>query len=240
MKQKTLFIILILLSLTQLSYGQKPISPTKKKLVAQLITKTSEIFPVEAFETIFQKTNEEKSFDLEKDLTEMITSKVDTDENLSAQRKAEVKAKIPELTQNLAGLAKELIGQGFDVKIWIDEAFNKHYGESFTVAELQKLNTYFQTTTGKKTVKLFHGLILGGIKGDDKEPDGATIIQMETFLKTPVGEKFFNVLLENIFKEISGKTDLWSKEVIRNIEKSMSSGEMKRLVEEFLAKNIKA
>lgn len=236
MTKRSLFILFILLGLAQISFAQKAVPPAKKKLVAQLITNTSEIFPSEAFQDIFQQLNNDQSTELTKELTASLNSKIDADANLSAQTKAEAKAKVPELVGKISHLTKTLLAKNFEITTWVNQSFNKHYSTKFTVSELQKLNAYFKSSNGKETVKLFNKMIVGGIKNKDQdvEPSDAEAEQMGNFLKAPHGNKFFNVLMDGVFKDVSDKTDVWSKQALNNLKQQMTAGEMKRLIDEFL------
>lgn len=237
---KRFFIIsFILLGLTGLANGQKTIPAAKQKLVSELIVRTSAIIPSETIDSLFIEVQMERAGEMEKGITNTIVAKIDASDKLSAQEKADIKAKVPELSQKLAYLSKDYIGKGFNVKKWIDDAFQKNYSGKFTISELRQLNAYFQTADGKKVVKLFRRLIIGEITDEKKDSDAKTDILMEKFLKKPFAEKFFNVLLENIFGEVIIKTDAWSKNALRKIDKSMENGEMKKLLEEFIVANVK-
>jgi t-SNARE complex subunit (syntaxin) len=239
MIKRILLILLILMGLSQGLFGQKPVSATKNKLVAKLISQTSEIIPSELFETVLQKTNDAKMSELAKDLAEKLNSTIDSETVLSEQKKTDLKAKIPEFSQHLAQVAKELIAKKFFIKSWISESFQNHYSKGFTTVELQKLNAYFETQNGKETVKLFNQLIGGISTGKTAEPDSKTADQMGEFLKTPIGEKFFKLILEKVLDDIVKKIDAWGKQVLQDINESMTSGEIKRLMTEFIEQNAK-
>jgi len=239
MTHKIFIISLLLLGLVQFSFGQKTVSPAKKKLVSELITKTGSIFPTDVFENLFKNVQTEKLDKTEKDLAEMFYAEVDKTGTMTTEEKTAAKSKVPEFSKKLSQLFEEIMVKDFSVRSWVNDAFQKHYSNKFTVAELRQLNAYFQTENGKNTVQLFNQMIVGGINRDQTEPDEKTTMRMANFLKTPVGQKFFNVLLENIFAEISAKTDDWGQKMTRDIEKSMENGKMRRLFEEFVAANIK-
>lgn len=239
MTKKILFISLILLSFTQFLVAQKPVSPTKKKLVSELVAKTSAIFPSDEFVELYRKILEEKSAKTETEITAMIVSNVDATPTMTEQEKVAAKAKIPELSKKISEVSKAIISKDFLIKEWVNESFQKHYPAKFTVAELRQLNQYFQTENGKSMVENFKFFIIGGLKDKNVEPDEKTLAKMGNFLKTRIGNKFFNILLENIFSDINSKTDAWGDNIIKELEKSMNKGEMKRLFEEFVSKNIK-
>lgn len=239
MKKRVFIISLILLSLANFNFGQTSVSPTKKKLVNDLTASTSQIFPADKIDSLFKEVQAEKMAETAKGITDTISVKIDASEKLTAQEKAEIKTKIPELSQKLSKLAMGFMGKDFSVKIWTNSAFQKYYSSEFTNSELRQLNTYFKTANGKQIAKIFKTLIIGGITDEKETPNAKNDALMESFLKKPFAEKFFDVLLGNIVTEVMGKTDAWSKKALKEIDKSLETGEMKKLLEDFIAANVK-
>lgn len=237
---KKLFIIpLILLGLVNFTFGQDTVSPTKKKLAANLTLTTSEIFPADKLDSLFKDVQAEKMAETAKGITDTVAAKIDSNDKLTAQEKADIKAKIPELSQKLSQLAMDFMGKDFSVKNWTNSAFQKYYSSKFTNSELRQLNTYFQTANGKQVVQIFKTLIIGGITDEKETPDAKRDALMENFMKKPFAEKFFNVLLGSIVDEVMQKTDAWGKKALKDIDKSLENGEMKKLLEDFITANVK-
>ncbi len=239
MTPRIFIISLLLLGLVQFSFGQKTVSPAKKKLVSELITKTDSIFPTDFFEKLFKNAQTEKLAKTEKELAEMFNATVDQTGTMTAEEKTAAKSKVPEFSKKLSQLFEEIMVKDFSVRSWVNNAFQKHYSNKFSVAELRQLNIYFQAANGKTVVQSFNQMVVGGINRDQAEPDEKTTKRMENFLRTPVGRKFFNVLLEDIFAEVRSKSDDWGHKMTRELEKSMKNGKMRRLFEEFIATTIK-
>lgn len=239
MKKRIFIISLILLSLANFTFGQSSVSPTKKKLVANLTASTSQIFPADKLDSIFKEVQAEKMAETAKGITDSIAAKIDSSNKLTAQEKAEIKTKIPELGHKLSKLAMDFMGKDFSVKNWTNSAFQKYYSSEFTNSELRQLNIYFKTANGKQIARLFRELIIGGITDEKEKPTAKNDALMENFLKKPFAEKFFDVLLKNIVAEVMEKTDAWSKNALKEIDKSLENGEMKKLLEDFIAVNLK-
>lgn len=238
---KRFFIIsLILLGLASITFGQKTVSPAKKKLVADLTAKTSAIFPAETIDTLFKDVQAERMAETAKGITDSLVAKIDSNNKLTAQEKDEIKSKIPALSKKLAELSMNFIGKDFTIQNWVNESFQKYYSTKFTTTELRQLNTYFQSGNGKQVVQIFKTQIIGGITDDKKTSNAKDDALMENFLKKSFAQKFFNVLLENILEEVMQKTDAWGKKALRELDKSLDNGEMKRLLEDFIITNIKA
>ena len=237
--KKLLFVSLILLIFGNAAYGQKGITPAKKKLAAELTAATANIFPAEKFNQLFIRAQTEKFGETEKQIVDSISGKIDSSENLTTEEKDSIKAKLPDLSRKLMKISGGIMSKDFLIKNWADEAFKKHFAEGFTISELRQLNTYFRTKVGSNTAKLFNELIIGGIDEENTKPSDETISQMQEFLKKRVGQKFFNLLLEKIFKDIMQKTDAWAKFALKEIDRSLESGEMRSLLNDFISANLK-
>lgn len=240
MKKRIFIISLILLGLANFSFGQTSLSPTKKKLVADLLASTSEIFPADKIDEVFKEVQAEKMAETAKGITDTIAVKIDSNDKLTLQEKAEIKAKVPELGQKLTKLAMDFMSKDFTIKAWTNSAFQKYYSSEFTNSELRQLNTYFKTPNGKQVAKIFKDLIIGGVTDKKEKPNAKNDALIESFLKKPFAEKFFDVLLKNIVADLMGKIDVWSKKALNDIDKSLENGEMKKLLEDFIAVNLKS
>jgi hypothetical protein len=150
-----------------------------------------------------------------------------------------MRAKLPEFATRLSALTREMIAADFEIEKWVKDSCRARFAEKLTSAELRRLNTYFRTPSGKKTVSLFSEIILQGVRGGGEEPAKADVDDMEKFLKQPDGTKFFDVFMEDVFGDIKTRTDEWSDKLQARLEKSTSEGEMKQLMEEFFGKLIK-
>jgi hypothetical protein len=152
---KKLFVIsLIILGLGQISFGQKAVSPAKKKLVTQLALQTADMLPIQVFEDAFEKSYESKSIEVAKGIVDNLTKSVEESE-MSAEKKESVKAKIPGFSERFVQLTKSVMIKGFDVKLWTKKSLEKNYSGQFTVVELQKLNRFFGSKDGIAFKNLF-------------------------------------------------------------------------------------
>lgn len=242
MTKQILFISLVLLGLVQFSFGQKAVAPSKQKLVSQLVSTTEKFFPYEEFDGMIEKTRTIFSSGMEEELGKEIERKIDATDKLSAEKKAEIKAKIPALTKEMSNYVNHLIGKNFKIKSWVKESATKHFSKSFTVAELQKLNAFFQSPNGRNTLLAMNKALSMGIKS---EKDETNLVDAEKFAKyaekllmTKTGEKFFKTLSKNILDDVSGEIEKSGDRFLAELNESLNEKELNQILLKFVADNI--
>jgi hypothetical protein len=240
---KKLFVIsLVLLGLVSVSFGQKGVTPAKKKIINQLVLNTADLFPIEAFEESFEKTNELKSEEMKNDIIAGVTEQVNAS-NLSDQRKSEMKPQIDEFAEKLKVKMQTAMNKGFNVRDWTKKSLEKRYLQNFTLVELQKLNKFFSTEKGKRFVKFFNEKVSAGIREDlPKEAtteDEEAIVGFALNVNEKTADKFTDILIMNVMDDITNSIDVWGKNLKKELESSKLKGELKKEFEEFVANAVK-
>ena len=233
-KQITFIFTLLLLSVS-VSFPQKETVSAKDNLVEQLFEKTAEIFPAQEFSRIFESMNEAQRAKMEKDLNEGLTVKIENSALTPAQ-KAEIKQKIPDLTQRFSEIVKEIVVGSFKIDAWVDRSFRQNYS-GLTTSELKQLNSYFKTKEGRIVSAVLRKFVIAGIHEEEAESEKNDEITLERFMKKPFGKKFFTLLTDQILADVVIATNEWSEQLQNEIEREMRSGRVKALVEEFLSTN---
>ncbi len=242
MTKQILFISLVLLGLVQFSFGQKTVAPSKQKLVSQLVTTTEKFFPYEEFDEVIEKTRTTFSRGMEEEIGADIERRINASDKLSAEKKAEIKAKIPALTRDISNYVNVLIGKNFKIKAWVKESAAKRFTKNFTVAELQKLNNFFQSPNGKNTLLAMNQALIYGIRG---EKDETNLVDAEKFAKyaekllmTKTGEKFFNTLNKEVLNDVSLELDKFGDRFLDELNESLEKKELNQIFAKFVADNI--
>lgn len=238
MTKRIVLVFLIILGLAQFSFSQNTSAETKEELVKQLVAQTAEIFPAQEIVKIFNDLNEKQRGEMEKELKDSLTNKIDKS-SLTSSRKIEIKEKIPNLIKRYSEVINGIVTKDFKVETWVENAFNKHYLGSFSIGELKELNDYFKTQEGEEIINLFNKTIISGMQEKEEElevPEEDAIV-MAKFLQNSFGEKFSEILMENVFADIMGQIDHWSNQFTKDFEKEVESGSIKDLIDEFLSAN---
>jgi hypothetical protein len=239
---KKLFVIsLIILGLGQISFGQKAVSPAKKKLAVQLAANTTEMFPIQVFDdslkSAIEKSTSEKGSEIRDDLTKALETS-----NWSDEKKSEIRAKIPAFVDRMMELSKNLINKDFNVRDWTKKSLEKNCQKQFTLAELQKLNKFFASADGKAFVSAFSRITSSGIKGDTKESfteeEGKYFEQITTIAGESVMNKFFDIVVKNVMDDITKSIEIWGDNMLKTLEKDSKTGSLKKEVDKFVAENI--
>jgi hypothetical protein len=239
---KKLFVIaFIIIGLGQISFGQKGVSPAKKKLVSQLVGNTADILPIKFFEETVSSTVDKVSAEAVKEIQDNMEKSVDSSQRTD-EKKSELKAKIPAFSNRMMEITKNIINTGFDVRNWATKSLEKNYQKQFTVAELQKLNKFFASDDGKSFVAAFNRITSAGLKGE-KEPtftaeeekkleDSAKVVGKQTF------DKFFDVVIKNAMDDIDKSMKFWGDNMMKKIDKEGTSGSIKKEIDRFVAENL--
>ncbi|MBX7173518.1 MAG: DUF2059 domain-containing protein [Pyrinomonadaceae bacterium] len=242
MTKQILFISLVLLGLVQFSFGQKAVAPSKQKLVSQLVTTTEKIFPYEEFDGMIEKTRVTFSKGMEEEIGADIERRINASDKFSAEKKAEIKAKIPALTRDISNYVNVLIGKNFKIKAWVKESAAKHFAKNFTVAELQKLNNFFQSSNGQNTLLAMNQALTYGIRS---EKDETNLVDADKFAKyaekllmTKTGEKFFKTLNKDILNDVSAELDKFGDRFLDELKESLEKKELNQMFVKFVADNI--
>jgi hypothetical protein len=241
MLKKLLVIAFIIISLGQITFGQKAVSPAKKKLATQLAANTGDMFPIQVFDETLKSSLDKALSEKEKEFSDYLTESIDTSK-WSDEKKSEVKAKIPAFIDRMLGLSRDLMSKDFNVKNWTSKSLEKNCQNNFTVAELQKLNKFFITADGKDFVSAFNRVTSAGINGGEKESFSADEEKRFEKIVAVVGErtmnKFFDIVVKNVMDDIVKSVEVWGRNMLKALEKEVKTGVIKKELEKFVADNI--
>lgn len=238
---KKLFIItFILLGLGQVLFGQKNVSPAKKKLVSQLAANTTEMFPIDVYNDFLNSAIEKGTAEKGKEIVDELTKSLEAS-NWSDEKKEAVKLKIPAFVERLLKISKNLLSKDFNVRNWAIKSLEKNCHKQFTIAQLQKLNKYFSSSDGKAFVLAFKRITASEITGGQK--DSFTTEEKERFEQMPTvtGEaamtKFFDVVVINVMNDMNDSITVWGKTMLKNMESEFKDGLLKIEADKFIAEN---
>jgi hypothetical protein len=239
MIKKLLFISLILVSLAQISSAQNAPSPAKKKAAKEIAANTILLFPVQFFEDSFNTMNNEKSAEVEKDITESLFKKLEKS-TLTPEEKEAFKPQITEFTSKISQMMKTLIMKDFNIRTQTNKSLEKNYVTLFTIAELQKLNKFFKTSDGQQFVKTFNEMVTGEMKGKTGNANGDDEKEFEKLAKG-LGEKlivkFTDSLIPKVMDDINKYVEVWAAQIPKKMEKEMTNGSMKKEMDKFMSQN---
>jgi hypothetical protein len=241
MLKKIFVIAFIIIGLGQISFGQKGVSPAKKKLIGQLVGNTTDIVPIQLFEDTISGTIDKVSTETAKEIQVNLEKSVNSSK-WSDEKKAELKAKLPAFANRILAITKDILSTDFDVRSWATKSFEKNYQKQFTALELQKLNKFFGSDDGKSFISAFNRITSAGIKGE-KEPaftseeekkleDSAKVVGKKTL------DKFLDVILKNVMDDINKSLEIWGDNLMKRVEKEGTSGSIKKEIDKFVAENI--
>lgn len=244
MTQQLLFISFILVGLVQFSFGQKTIAPTKQQLVSNLVKSTGQIFPYQQFEGGFRQTKGIITAEFKNGVGEILSETIDSIKELTPAQKRKLKTQSPQFAQQYANVVDYIIGRNFNIKSWVSESATKHFSQKFSVAELQKINAFLKTPSGQKALVAMRTAFAKGFSFDIREANYVDADkfekEVEKFLDSPLGTKFFNVLMENIIMDVAFKMDLWKKQVAEDFDTYLNEEEFINLVSEFISRSLEA
>lgn len=241
MAKKILIISLILLGLTQISFGQKSVSPAKKLIADQLAWQTVDMFPIQYFEDGFRQTIESKFSEMKNEIVTDLTARLEKSE-LSEQQRTGIKAQLPEFSEKMILKLTNLWCQGFNPRVWVNKSLQKNYSRVFTLNELQKLNLFFKKETGKNFVNTFNRTVSTRLRGENADAVSAENEALFFELAKAIGlntfTKFTDILVKNTMDEVIKSADVWSQEALKNMEKPDTKEEFQREINDFIAKFI--
>jgi hypothetical protein len=239
MLKKLLVISLIIVGLGQFAFGQKAVSPAKKKLVTQLVANTTEMFPIQVFDDVLKSGVEKVTAEQGREMIDNLTKSIEAS-TLSDERKAEVKAKVPAFVERTMELSKTLLSKGFDARTWTAKSLEKNCQKQFTIVDLQKLNKFFGSADGKDFVILFNTNTVNKINGTEAKPnpdEERLFGQFATIVGRTAGDKFFDIIIKNVMDDITKSVEIWGTGMLKNLETEVKTGLLKKEIDKFFAEN---
>jgi hypothetical protein len=238
---KKLFVIsLIILGLGQISFGQKAVSPAKKKLAVQLTERTVNLLPLEMLEMAFSKPVETNLAEIKTKIVDDLTKTIETS-NLSEEKKSAVKIKVPAFSEKIAQITKELMSKDFNVKLWANKSLQQNYVRNFTVSELTKLNNFFGTKDGEEFVNLFSQRVSdaqAGKETTETSADEEIFSRIEKAVGRTTSNKLLDIAVKNTIDDVVKSVDIWGKNMLNDLKKATSpNGVIKLEVDKFIAEN---
>ncbi len=238
MNIKKLSQIAIIISLvvigSKVVLAQKTALLNKSKQVNQLVQLTINGFPSESYENAFKSANGQLFSELRDELVKSFADGIDQDAKLSSAEKQRYKENLPELAEKLSSLFVSKIGEGIDLKKWTKEILLESYSK-FTIAEINKLVVFFKKPAGASFLKYNHDVADKAIsKSDAPEPevDLQYAVEMEKFLKSAVGNKFYDTLMKTTAEKINKRIETWRDGFLQGLDRS----EFETIVNEYKAK----
>ena len=238
MTKHIILILLVLCGLVQFSFGQKTVSPAKRKLVAEMVRAAEQIFPYEIFEGGMQKATTLITADFENGIAEKLKQKIDSFENMPAADKEKLKAGAPEFARSYAKMVNDLMSRDFEVRRWVNESASRHFRQKFSVAELKKVSSFLKTPSGQNAILAMRKSFSDGFKGESSPEPEQFEKDVEQFLKTGYGSRFFDVVIDGIMKDIEKKIDGWEAKVFGNFDSFVNEKEFTLLLDKFVRERL--
>ncbi len=116
-----------------------------------------------------------------------------TNNQLTADQKAFVRANYDRLIKMTDKITEDAINKNFPTEQWIKEGLSQSYSKDFTAKELVDLNAYFQSPEGRQVLKYIRQTKMAAlITGNGGKPDFTAQDKAEhdKFAATATGKKF--------------------------------------------------
>lgn len=238
---KMMFMALVLTVFLQNVKAQADDSDQKAQLVNDLVKSTFEAFPMGIFEGIVEKMKTESLGGFRNEISKMMTSKVDETAEFSVEKKADIKNKIPALVDKMAIRLEVLVTQDMDMSQWIKESLADSYTKELTVDELKKLTSFFNSPSGKAFFEVVKEEAAAQGENRPANSDGILknkdAVEIEKFMKTPVAQKFMANFVKGSDTYLEAKIESWGETMLKNIEAEMETGEIGKLLKDFMETN---
>lgn len=239
---RTTILTFALAIFAQASFGQTADEEQKITLSDELVEITFRAFPMVTFQDTIEKMKTESLSGFKSEISSTLNAKVDESADLSAAKKAEIKAKVPNLVDKMAVRVEVLVMQGLDMEQWLKEALAENYTKDLTLADLKKINAFFKSSSGT----VFFELVKEEASAElEKRPSKSSTMlknkdaaEIYKFMKTPSGEKFMTVFTKDTDNFLNEKINAWGESMLKDLEKDIESGELNKLLVDFIAENL--
>lgn len=239
---RTVILTFALAIFAQTSFSQTANEAQKIRLADELVEITFRAFPMGTFQDTIEKMKMESLGGFKSEISATLNSKIDESADLSAAKKAEIKAKVPNLVDKMAVRVEVLVTQGLDMEQWIKETLAENYVKDLTLAEIEKINAFFKSSSGK----MFFELVKEEASAEfEKRPSKSSAmlkekdaVEIYKFMKTPSGEKFMAVFTKDSDNFLNKKINAWGEDMLKNLEQDIENGELNKLLVDFIAENL--
>lgn len=231
----------VLMVFANFSYSQTATSPDKTQLINEIVEQTFSAFPLETLEVEIEKVKTESIGKIKDEIPNLLISRAEANTDFSAEKKAAIKAKVPEFGERFGNKITEVITKDLDVSRWIKEALAENFTKNFTVAELKKVNSFITGENGRVFFEAVKKLASAKIEGRNSEIDDTITdkqaVQIEKFMKSPLGVKFMDFFGKDTETILNQKIENWSEDMLKNLEESMENGELGEMLKQFIIEN---
>lgn len=239
---RTAILTFALAIFAQASFGQTANESQKRALANELVEITFRAFPMGTFQDTIEKMKMESLDGFKSEISATLNSKIDESADLSAAKKAEIKAKVPNLVDKMAVRVEVLVMQDLDMEQWIKETLTENYVKDLTLAEMQKINAFFKSSSGT----IFFELVKEEASAEfEKRPSKSSemlkvkdALEIYKFMKTPSGERFMAVFTKDADSFLNKKINAWGEDILKNLEQDIENGELNKLLVDFIAENL--
>lgn len=219
---KTIGLLALFIFGAQFSFAQtKPTKLSKNELVKQIVNSSIEATPYVGTEKKIRQTSEENLVDFNRMISEGVSKKLEQNQDLSAEKRAELKARAPEFSRNMAQQLNDLFSKDVPVKSWFLESLTANFSKGFTVTELQKIANFLKSPAGKSFIGGLQKAFSNFDKSTEPELEKRYENQIALFIVSPVGKKYLNTLSDKANAETKVKMDEWTSEAMVNAEAKM-------------------
>jgi len=238
---RTAILTFALTVFAQFSFSQTANESQKAKLAAELVEITIKAFPTESFQTTIDDMKTESLNGFKSQITKTLNAKIDESADVSAAKKSEIKAKVPNLVEKMTLRVEVLVTQGLDMNQWIKDTLAENYAKDLTDAELEKIITFFRSASGTEFFKLVQEEATAELEKRPsksssmlKEKDAAEIYK---FMETPAGKKFMATFTKDADDFLNKKINAWGDGMLKSLEKDIEGGELNKLLVDFIMEN---
>ncbi len=238
---KMLISMVVLMVFATFSYSQTAASADKDQLIAEIVEQTFSAFPMEVFETEIEKAKTQGVGKIKDEIPQLLISKAEANPDFSVEKKAAIRAKVPEFGERFGDKVTEVISKDLNITLWIKEAFAENFAKNFTVAELKKINLFMKGENGRAFFEAVKEQASAKIDGRTSQTDSnitdKEAIDIEKFMKSPLGVKFMDFFGKDTEAFLDRKIENWSNNMLKNIEESMKTGELGEMLKQFIVEN---
>lgn len=210
---------------------------SKTVLVGQLLELTAHFFPkTDPAASLNPKKTKEIEDKENRDRLGFLTLSLKENQTLTAEQKAFAEANLDKLGAILKQRESEIIARHEMVpKIdgWIKESLESDFEKYLTKAELTQLIAFF-SANGKDVAPAVNS-------SSPSAPDQKAAKQQNqrtAFAKTPLGKKFFKLLLENTKEYLNVKIEDSGAKLVDDLQ-NLFGAEVNVIINEFVAQNYK-
>ncbi len=219
-------------------HAQKAANGEKTRLVADLVKRTFPMFSMDELQAKLAEDSRKTVVGVEKSIETELLKDIDEGTANTKEQRAEARARMPEFAKRLAARLEKVAFGGFDPSKWMRDWLSHNFSTKFTLSELRSLDRFFRSKAGLDFLQTTRKNVLNQDQGKpDTEFSDRSAIVIDRFYKTPAGKKF-NASLDDM-SYFNKQADKWLSNMKSSMEHELKSGEIAKMMEEFIAAIIK-